>query len=130
MSRFISAIVVTLLWAGVAIAQAEAPAEPLPGGQVKEILVGNSLTGDTSDGPYTFYFPAYGEIRGLRSNRYRDNGVWRVTEDKVCGRWENWHGNVERCWHVYRDGDSVSWMRPDGSGMEQLELVEGNPNKL
>lgn len=103
---------------------------PLNAEELKTVLVGNSIVGDNWDGPFTVYFPVYGEMRGLRANHYKDVGTWRAEEDAICGSWDNWWGSVERCWGVYLDGDTVSWLRPDSDTPEQAKLVEGNPYGL
>lgn len=103
---------------------------PLNAEETKTVLVGNSIVGDNWDGPYTVYFPVYGEMRGLRASHYKDVGTWRAEEDAICGTWDNWWGSVERCWGIYLDGDSVSWLRPDSDTPEQAKVVEGNPYGL
>ena len=103
---------------------------PLGGEEMKTMLVGNSIVGDNWDGPFTVYFPVYGEIRGLRAAHYKDVGTWRTDEDAICATWDNWWGSVERCWGIYLDGDTVSWLRPDSDTPEQAKVVEGNPYGL
>ena len=101
--------------------------KPLSGNEIKAALVGNSIVGETRMGPLTIYFPSYGEMRGLRSFHYRDDGTWRVTEDSFCGEWNNWLGTMARCWRVYRSGDTVSLEHVDSSQQETVKLVRGNP---
>ena len=103
---------------------------PLSAEEMKTVLVGNSIVGDNWDGPYTVYFPAYGEMRGLRASHYKDSGTWRADDDAICATWENWWGGVERCWGIYLDGSTVSWLRPESDAPEQAEIVEGNPYGL
>ena len=100
---------------------------PLSAEEMRTVLVGNSIVGDNWDGPYTVYFPVYGEMRGLRASHYKDIGTWRAEEDAICGTWDNWWGSVERCWGIYLDGNTVSWLRPDSDTPEQAKIVEGNP---
>ncbi len=103
---------------------------PLNAGEMKTVLVGNSVVGDNWDGPYAVYFPVYGEMRGLRASHYKDIGAWRAEEDAICGTWDNWWGSVERCWGLYLDGDSISWLRPDSDAPQRAKVVEGNPYGL
>ena len=103
---------------------------PLNADDMKTVLVGNSIVGDNWDGPYAVYFPVYGEMRGLRASHYKDIGTWQADEDSICATWDNWWGSVERCWGIYLDGDSVSWLRPDSDTPENAEVVEGNPYGL
>jgi hypothetical protein len=103
---------------------------PLNAGEMKTVLVGNSVVGDNWDGPFVVYFPVYGEMRGLRASHYKDIGTWKAEEDAICGTWDNWWGSVERCWGIYLDGNSVSWLRPDSDIPQRVKLVEGNPYGL
>ncbi len=103
---------------------------PLGAEEMKTVLVGNSIVGDNWDGPFIVYFPDYGEIRGLRASHYKDIGTWRADEDAICATWDNWWGAVERCWGIYLDGDTVSWLRPDSDTPQQAKVVEGNPYGL
>ena len=43
----------------------EAGDAPLNADEMRTVLEGNSVVGDNWDGPFTVYFPVYGEIRGL-----------------------------------------------------------------
>lgn len=103
---------------------------PLNTEEMKTVLVGNSIVGDDWDGPFTVYFPVYGEMRGLRASHYKDIGSWTAGEDSICATWDNWWGSVEQCFGIYLDGDSVSWLRPDSDRPAQAKVVEGNPYGL
>jgi hypothetical protein len=104
--------------------------QPLSGSEIRAMLIGNSVVGETRMGPLTVYFPSYGEMRGLRSFHYRDDGTWRVTEDGFCGEWNNWLGTMARCWRAYRSGDALSLEKVDDSQQVTIELVPGNPANL
>ena len=103
---------------------------PLNAEEIKTALVGNSIVGDNWDGPYTVYFPVYGEMRGLRASHYTDIGTWRAEEDSICGIWDNWWGSVERCWGLYIDGDTISWPSSTSDTPGQSKILEGNPYGL
>lgn len=104
--------------------------KPLSGTEIVAVLVGNSVSGDNWDGPFTAYFPTFGEVVGVRATHYRDKGTWRVEEDALCVQWEDWWGGVERCWGIYLDGTYITWRRPDSEKMERARLREGNPAGL
>ena len=108
----------------------ESGAAPLNAEEMKTVLVGNSIVGDNWDGPFTVYFPVYGEMRGLRASHYKDVGTWRAEEDSICATWDNWWGSVERCFGIYLDSDNVSWLRPDSDTPATAKVVEGNPYGL
>lgn len=128
----------SIAWLGAALIVAgcsssgpiESGDAPLNAEEMKTVLVGNSVVGDNWDGPFTVYFPVYGEMRGLRANHYKDIGTWTAQEDAICGTWDNWWGSVERCWGIYLDGDTVSWLRPDSDTPQRVKVVEGNPYGL
>lgn len=103
---------------------------PLNADEMKTVLVGNSIVGEDWDGPFTVYFPVYGEMRGLRASHYKDIGTWQAEEDSICATWDNWWGSVERCFGIYLDGDNVSWLRPDSDTPARAKVVEGNPYGL
>ncbi len=103
---------------------------PLNAEEIKTALVGNSIVGDNWDGPYTVYFPVYGEMRGLRATHYTDIGTWRAEEDSLCGTWDNWWGSVERCWGLYIDGDTITWPSADSDTPGRSKIIEGNPYGL
>ena len=115
----------------VGIAQATNEREPLSGEEIRSLIIGNSITGTPqSQGPFTMYVPAEGEMRGLRGHNYRDSGTWRVTENEICVKWRKWWAAAERCWQVFVDGDKVSWIRADGRLSDSARLVKGNPEEL
>jgi hypothetical protein len=103
---------------------------PLSSEEIKTALVGNSIVGDNWDGPYTVYFPVYGELRGLRANHYKDMGTWRAEEDSICATWDNWWGSVERCWGLYIDGDTITWPSAESDAPGKSKIIEGNPYGL
>lgn len=103
---------------------------PLSGTEIEAVLTGNSISGGDWDGPFTVYFPTYGEMRGVRATHYRDSGTWRVEEDALCAKWDDWWGGVERCWSIYLDGTVINWRRPDSDLSSKAEVHEGNPGGL
>ena len=70
------------------------PQSPLTGEEIKQRILGNSVSGTTRDGPYTVHFPDYGEVLGVRSFNYKDRGTWQVKGDQMCIHWDNWWGNA------------------------------------
>ncbi len=98
--------------------------------EIKTALVGNSIVGDNWDGPYTVYFPVYGELRGLRATHYKDYGTWRAQADSICATWDNWWGSVERCWGLYIDGDTITWPSADSDTPGRSTILKGNPYGL
>lgn len=106
------------------------PQSPLTGEEIKQRVLGNSVSGTTRDGPYTVYFPDYGEVLGVRSFNYKDRGTWQVKGDMMCIHWDNWWGNVERCWDIFLKGRKITWIQPNGGSSDSAKLVNGNPAGL
>lgn len=103
----------------------------LTGEEIQSTLTGNSVVADWSNlGPLTVHFPSVGEMRGMRSNHYRDAGTWLVENDNFCGDWNNWWGTLERCWEIYLSGSRLTLKRADRDVQETIEFVKGNPAEL
>jgi hypothetical protein len=103
----------------------------LAGEEIQALLLGNTVESDSPEAPYAIHFPDGALMLGERSNNYRDRGTWRVTEGQICARFDNWWGNVERCWQVLRAGDTVTWVDPYGEvGDADARVVPGNPAGL
>ena len=54
-----------------------------------------------------------------------------TAEDTYCRRWlERWGNHERQCWRIYRSGDTITWVDPDGSISTQTTLVVGNAKGL
>jgi hypothetical protein len=100
--------------------------EQLTGEQLKSALSGNSLVQDESQPPLVLFFAENGELRGIRSNHYQDRGSWRVENDRVCGKWNNWYGTLASCWTVYRSGNRLSLAGERSTDVLFATLAPGN----
>ena len=107
-------------------AYVESAPRPLSGEEMKAELLGNSIVSNDPSGPFNVYFPDEERVLGRHSRRYEDEGVWRVTEDAICVRWNNWWGNVERCFQVVLDGEQATWIDPYGEAVSDVTLEPGN----
>ena len=48
-----------------------------------------------------------------------------------CRRWiEKWGGGERKCWRIYRDGDTITWIDADGAVSAETTLVPGNAESL
>lgn len=104
---------------------------PLNAQEIKTRLIGSSIHALGTDAvPFTVYFPAYGEMRGIHSFHYKDTGEWSVVDGQFCGQWKNWWATDQRCWKVYPAGSGLLWMRPDGTALEKVSVERGNPKGL
>jgi hypothetical protein len=99
----------------------------LTGEQINLALSGNSLVQDEAQPPpLVLFFAENGELRGIRSNHYQDRGSWRVENDRVCGKWNNWHGTLASCWAVYRSGNRLSLTGERSTDVLFASLAVGN----
>ena len=107
----------------------------LTSAEITTVFVGNTILGKGRVSDYAIYYANAEELRGRitwEDNAATDHGVWEVTaEDTYCRRWlERW-GNPERqCWRIYRSGDTITWVDPDGSISTQTTLLVGNAKGL
>ena len=120
MRRLPLLLAVAVVLAGCDMPLLRAPPPPLgeqlTGERIGAALLGNSLvTAEDEVPPLVLFFGPDGDLRGLRSNNYKDRGTWSVEDDSVCGAWNNWYGTMSRCWHVYRAGNRFTLKRQDGS---------------
>jgi len=125
--------VVTL--AGCDIPLLRTPPPPLgaqiPGDQLALLLAGNSLVRSLDEvPPLVLYFDGDGEMRGLRSNNYKDRGTWRVDDDAVCGAWNNWYGTLASCWQVFQYGDQLTLKSTSRAQSFRATLAPGNVAQL
>ena len=107
----------------------------LTGDQTRDAFVGNTTLGSGQVSDYAIYFANTEALRGRitwQDNAATDRGVWEVTgEDMYCRRWlEQWGERERQCWHIYRSGDAIAWVDPDGSVSAETTLRPGNAEDL
>ena len=65
---------------------------------------------------------------GSLTARTDDVGRWRITpEGQFCRTWHVWDGRRERCFAVYREGESFELAVQDRFGKEVYRRLPGNP---
>ena len=97
--------------------------------QIKELLLGNSVDGQSREGHYyTFFFPTYGKMLGEISNGATDEGGWSVKDNMLCRTWNNWRTG-ELCKKVYTRGNQILLLYSSGRIAVQT-LRPGNPENL
>ncbi len=86
--------------------------------EIKATLIKNSVTGISPENGFLFtvFYPEYGKLKGEAGlwGLYQDEGIWSVKDDIYCARWNQWLNNVERCYRVYIDADTIFWVTLDG----------------
>lgn len=43
-----------------------------------------------------------------------DTGVWWVSNDRLCQRWQSWLDGKSHCYRMQMSGTTVHWSRDDG----------------
>jgi hypothetical protein len=91
----------------------------------------NTAEGVTADGlNYAAYFAPTGQER-FRQGAFADIGSWRVLPDgRLCTALVRLSGNVEQCYLMYRNGNTVTFQRPDGVTVGSVTVVPGDPLNL
>ena len=107
----------------------------LTGGEIRAAFAGNTILGKGQVSDYAIYYADAGELRGRitwEDNSATDRGVWEVTgEDLYCRRWlEQWGDRERQCWRIYRSGDAITWVNPDGTVSAETTLHAGNAENL
>ena len=99
--------------------------------QIRQALVGNTITGEENGESYTEFLHPDGRITGKdRQGSY--TGHWQILSGQMCMRYSK--GNVSGqetnwdCAQVERDGSRIIWLG-DGE-MSFSNLIPGNPNKF
>jgi hypothetical protein len=112
-----------------------APGATLPArltnNEIATLIAGNTATGVASNGqPYYLYFSRDGRVR-FREGDFSDSGSWRVTNDgMLCTSMAKTNVGVEQCYALYREGNNVSFTRPDGAKVGTFSVLAGDPQNL
>jgi len=97
--------------------------EVLMGSEIQGLIIGNTLTGETSKaGSFAYYYNKNGTIHGTD---YK--GTWTIKDNALCltGADET----QPRCWRFGRDGHNFQLIL-DGSVVGTGSVLPGNPNDL
>ncbi len=92
--------------------------------------VGAELPGNTFHVGRTHIFTAPGGRLYSAGGDDLDVGWWRITPDgSYCRTWNVRDGRRERCYAVYRDGETFDLHLRDGWGTVSLRRTAGNPER-
>lgn len=99
--------------------------------EIQAALANNSAQGVTTEGqPYALYFTGDGQER-FRQGDYRDTGTWRVLPDgRFCSTLSRVSNNNQQCYVMYRNGQNITFERPDGVTVGSVTVTPGNPQSL
>jgi Beta-lactamase len=142
----------TMVLAGEAIRPFPCPAgseetsppgrQPLPASKLRTELAGHTLYSDPMHimhmypmccGHVTLFVAADGVLYGTLKaepdlGTWHDVGRWQMTADgQLCSQWHVWDGQRERCFAVYREGETFELELKDRFAKEVYRRVPGNP---
>jgi hypothetical protein len=100
--------------------------------EISRSIIANTLVGSVAGSPYAEYYAPDGVIRGeSKDGRYRA-AWWLRDDDTMCFKYGEavdgyWPGG---CVRLSLDGDTVTFIRLDGSVENPAKLLSGNPKGL
>ena len=97
--------------------------------QIRQAIIGNTVSGTEDGKPYTEYFLPDGHLRGMGPDGPYA-GEWRISGRNFCERSfdDGSYGGWE-CMGVEIVGSRFAWIDEDGKRYE-ARRVAGNPNNL
>jgi hypothetical protein len=83
---------------------------------------------DDAGEPYSEYYATDGSLRGI-SGGEAYVGSWKVVGEQLCFTYPEAGTSDTECFDVFKNGDVLTWVTPDGEIVEAT-YVEGNPDNL
>ncbi len=106
--------------------EVSSPPRPLTGGEAWNALLGNTISGTTSDGPYTEFFKPDGTVVHVDRDG-KDTGHWALKEPSVCFTYPD--DDEEDCRKPRVEGTHGAFLDGDGSSY-RFDILPGNPKHL
>jgi len=99
--------------------------------EIKSTLANNTATGVARNGQtYYAYFGPTGQVR-FQQDDIRDTGTWRILPDGLfCSQMTRINDGAEQCYTLYRNGQVMTFDRPDGTPIGSFTALAGNPRDL
>lgn len=98
--------------------------EILMGSEIRGLIIGNTLTGETAKlGAFSYFYNKDGTIQGAD---YK--GTWVIKDNALCLKSAGDQA-TPHCWKFGRDGNGFQLIL-DGSVVGTGSVVRGNPNDL
>ena len=97
--------------------------------QIREAIVGNTISGREDGAAYVEFINPDGRIVGEdRDGRY--TGRWRLNEGRICFSYDKDGGKASDwdCAQVGLEGSRIVWIS-DGD-RSYADLIQGNPNRF
>ena len=97
--------------------------------QIRQAIVGNTISGTEKGKAYLEYFQGDGFIHG-RDAEGPYVGQWRISRGQLCMSYfeEDKTVSAWECSRVALEGSRLAWL--DDEGREYSDVIMGNPNKL
>lgn len=111
---------------------AEAEGQTLSRQEISRSIIGNTLVGSFEGSPYAEFYAPDGIIRGESAEGRYQAEWWLRADDTMYFKYGDavdgyWPGG---CVHLALDGDTVNFIRLDGSVENPTKLLQGNPRGL
>jgi hypothetical protein len=99
--------------------------------EIQSTLANNTATGTARNGQtYYAYFGPTGQVRFQQDN-ISDTGTWQILPDgQFCSRMARINDGIEQCYTLYRNGQVMTFDRPDGTPIGSFTALAGNPHDL
>jgi hypothetical protein len=98
---------------------------------ISSAFINNTAQGVTTNGtPYAIYFTADGRQR-FQQGSFRDSGIWEVLPDgRFCSSLSQVSNGNRECYYMYQNGRVITFERPDGVTVGNVNVVAGDPDAL
>jgi hypothetical protein len=99
--------------------------------EIESTLKNHTATGVARNGQtYYAYFGPHGQVR-FQQDDIRDTGTWRIMPDgRFCSQMTRINDGAEQCYTLYRNGQVMTFDRPDGTPIGSFTALAGNPRDL
>ena len=102
------------------------PGKPLASAEAWNALVGNTIAGQTPDGPYKEFFQPDGTVIHVDRDG-KDVGHWTLKQSSICFTYPDDDG--EDCRTLQVEGSHGAFVDRDGSTY-RFDILTGNPEHL
>jgi hypothetical protein len=106
---------------------------PLSSEQLFTTVADNSLHLEAIDFDAILYFQKDGKLSAIDRLNNKDTGKWDITnENKLCLKFRIWYYGDTKCYSVFRDQDTDSFIFFTGNGAKyySAEFIAADPNNL
>ena len=94
----------------------------LDGGEIRAILAGKSLAGESEGGAWRQSFSVSGDTEHSTGQGH-SSGMWDVRGNQYCSRWPP--GDHWTCYDVLRDGEDITFVSPAGERTRTARRLGG-----